>query len=106
MDRQNRIYGWVIAFYLCAMMSAAFIVNSFADSRYELDFNGEVRWVKTSWWGLSSRRFNVRLQHMEDWNQSRSYRPPSCLHGHEWFIQAADGMWSPIVEEMNWPPET
>lgn len=71
---------------------------------YELDYGGQIIVIRSAWWGLSSTRFPIRLQHLGEWKRGRSYRQLPELDEYHWFIQGSNKEWSPM--DLEGPPET
>jgi hypothetical protein len=93
-----------IMVYMLAFVGAlATISGAFPKTRYELDHGAYIATVRTSWWGLKSHRYPIRLQHHGDWERGRPYRPPPEFEEYDWFIKGQAEEWYPM--DFIGPPE-
>lgn len=70
--------------------------RDFSDSRVELDYGGTATLVESRWWGLSTRRHELRLQNHAEWDSGRTYRELEGLSECGWFVNEGNGAWRPL----------
>lgn len=92
---RTTIGQWIV--YVLAIIGGMTIfLGILPRTTFQLDFAGDAEMVHSSWWGLWSERYPVRLQNIEDWRTGISYRRPRDWDEYEWFMKGMSGEWYPI----------
>ena len=92
---KNTVVQIVVCLLAC-VGAVAIVSGLFPKTHYELDHGGYIAMIQTSWWGIKSDRYLIRLQHHADWKQGRPYRSLPQNEELDWFIRINNEEWYPM----------